>query len=853
MGKIVLLDDLTINKIAAGEVIERPASVVKEMVENSIDAGAKNITVEIKNGGISLIRIIDDGCGIAEDDMELSFERHATSKIRKADDLETVKTMGFRGEALASIASIANVEMISKREEDETGHRLVIEGGRILSKSEVGAPKGTQITVKNLFFNTPVRYKFLKKDFTEAGYIEDAITRIALVNKNVSIKFINTGKTVIQTNGSGDIKNILYSIYGKDIASKSVEVDYTYEDMRVTGIVGSASIARSNRSQQLFFVNNRYVKDKNLSAAVDQAYKAVLPAGKYGFVILNLEIDPKKVDVNVHPAKLEVRFEEENNVFKAIYHAIKAGLAKIEAEEASKNAIFPVNNENENVVEKPKEEVIENKVKENVQEEEKVEEFKPRAGAFSGFFKKLLGEQEETVEELENNDLREIFENRKNAKERLFDDFNRTKNEDIIKEAGVVENEDGEVEPVLKFGEEKNNEENNEEEINNIENKPVQEVKLGNTIISSDTRELDFDVTSALRGETVKIETTKAFEKSESSKTEVIDSLKQMVDMPSDETIVISPVAVENTENVENKKEEKVTPTLESVESVTEKLMKMKISSDIDDTQMIDTAKVREVLTGEKEEIPMTKEFANMYKKVFGTEVAEIRKNKEEEDLKLNASNSLKPVTKEENMGFFEQEKEAVPQIKYKYIGVVFNTYILVEIKDEIYMIDKIAAKGRIAYEKVKENYYSEDKNDSQMLLLADILTLSNKEMSIAKENKEMFIKAGFDFDEFGDNTIKLTAVPSMCEEMNTKKLFLEILDEMDTVAVTAGKEKEEKFIATVAYITASKENVNLTEEETEQLLKTLFSIPNPFSVPYGKQSAIKITKADMEKKFSRR
>ena len=280
MGKIVLLDDLTINKIAAGEVIERPASAVKEMCENSIDAGAKNITVEIKNGGISLIKIVDDGCGISEDDMEIAFERHATSKIRSSEDLSKVKTMGFRGEALASVASISNVEMISKRPEDEIGHKIVIEGGKVLEKSEVACPNGTTIIVKNLFFNTPVRYKFLKKDFTESGYIEDAITRLALVNKNVSIKLINTGKTVIQTNGNGDIKAIVYSIYGKDIANGIVDVDYTYEDIRVTGVIGNSSISRSNRNGQIFFINNRYVKDKTLSSAIDQAYKDILPDRK---------------------------------------------------------------------------------------------------------------------------------------------------------------------------------------------------------------------------------------------------------------------------------------------------------------------------------------------------------------------------------------------------------------------------------------------------------------------------------------------------------------------------------------------------------------------------------------------
>ena len=197
MGNIVLLDDLTINKIAAGEVIERPASVIKEMVENSIDAGATNITVEIKNGGISYIRVSDNGKGIAKDDMEIAFERHATSKIRQASDLEVVKSMGFRGEALASIAAIANVEMVSKYQDSDVGNRIVVEAGNVLEFEEIGCPKGTTITVKNLFFNTPVRYKFLKKDFTEAGYIEDVITRIALVNPNVAIKLINTGKTVI--------------------------------------------------------------------------------------------------------------------------------------------------------------------------------------------------------------------------------------------------------------------------------------------------------------------------------------------------------------------------------------------------------------------------------------------------------------------------------------------------------------------------------------------------------------------------------------------------------------------------------------------------------------------------------
>ena len=320
MGNIVLLDELTINKIAAGEVIERPASVIKEMVENSIDAKSKNITIEIKNGGISFIRITDNGKGIAKDDVELAFERHATSKIRSADDLNTVKSMGFRGEALASIAAISNVELVSKTAEDEIGTRIVVEGGNIQSLSEIGCSQGTRITVRNLFFNTPVRYKFLKKDFTESGYIEDVVTRIALIHPEIAIKLINSGKTVIQTNGNGDLKT--------EVANNIIETEYKYEDVLIKGVIGKPNIARSNRVNQIFFVNERYVRDKTLASAVEQAFKGLLPIGKFAFLVLNIDMNPSKVDVNVHPAKLEVRFSDESAIFKAVFHAIKDTLLK---------------------------------------------------------------------------------------------------------------------------------------------------------------------------------------------------------------------------------------------------------------------------------------------------------------------------------------------------------------------------------------------------------------------------------------------------------------------------------------------------------------------------------------------
>ena len=895
MGNIVLLDDLTINKIAAGEVIERPASVVKEMLENSIDAGAKNITVEIKNGGISLIKIIDDGVGIAEDDMEIAFERHATSKIRKAEDLESIKSMGFRGEALASIAGISKVEMVSKKENDEVGHKIVVEGGKTVEFTEEARSVGTTITVRNLFYNTPVRYKFLKKDYTEAGYIEDAVTRIALVNKNVAIKLISNGKTIIQTNGNGDLKTLIYSIYGKDIAAEVIELDYEYEGIKVSGVIGKPVIARANRSNQLFFLNGRYIKDKNLSAAADQAYKGMIPIGRYGFIILNLEMDPKLVDVNVHPAKLEVRFEEESKVFKAVYHAIKSSLAKselvenVEKENSSQNDA-EINENNETNIETNIDKNIDKNSNNKINVEDDLSNFsmknshEKKSGGIAGLFHKIIKEPEETVEELSNNHLEEIFKYRQGLKN------DKSSNENIREfDSNNVDNFE---ENNLKISE------NDEIEKEDILNKKIEiaktindneiskKISLGNTFISSNTKELDVNnVNELIKDATTKMLSIKMAEKqptqivnTEEIRNEEFDKT-QKIDLSSHNSIQDTVVAEENLnslpqntivlnnkneknelskENINNIQEkdalnninnEKINSENDEFSKIAEKLMEARLSSD--NTQMIDTGRVREAL--KEENFETNPEFDKMYKKTFGVDPFSVRKEKELEKLeqeKINASGDFSYPA--ENMNVFE-EKEDYPEISYKFIGIVFSTYIIIEIKNEMYIIDQHAAHERIMYEKVKANYYSEDEKDEQLLLLPDVISLTHKEMAIAKENVEMFAKAGFTFEEFGDNTIKLVTVPGMCEELNTKQLFLDILDEIDTVAVTARQEKEDKFIATVACKAAVKAKMKLDEKEVKSLMNKLLELPNPFTCPHGRPTAIKMTKYDLEKKFSRR
>ncbi len=830
MGNIVLLDDLTINKIAAGEVIERPASVVKEMIENSIDAGAKNITVEIKNGGISLIKITDDGSGISEDDMEIAFERHATSKIRTADDLLEVKSMGFRGEALASIAAIARVEMISKKEDESVAHKIVVEGGKTVEFTEAARSIGTTITVENLFYNTPVRYKFLKKDYTEAGYIEDAVTRVALVNKNVAIKLISNGKTVVQTNGNGDLKTVIYSIYGKDVAAEINEVDYEYEGIRVSGVVGKPVIARANRSNQLFFLNGRYIKDKNLTAAADQSYKGIIPVGRYGFLVLNLDMDPKLVDVNVHPAKLEVRFEEESKVFKAVYHAIKSSLAKSELVEnvEKENEETTISNDNSNT------EVSISESSESYNTTKHSDDKKTR---FAGLFSKIIKEPEETEEELSNNHLEEIFKYRQSLKEKSD-----------ITDINVDENSRKAQEYINKYKATKTNEEQ-EEILKTINDDEVsKKVNLGNTIISSETKELDIsDSNNIAKDSTTVMNSTKMSQIEPTQIVNINEKVEENNEIPS----------VEKTEEIENVTEykEEIKPIQETLtendfSKIAEKLIEAKIGSD--NTQTIDTAKVREAV---KENFESTPEFDEMYKKTFGVEPFAVRKEKEQEKKeqeKINISNEFAYADNEGNMTVFEDNKNEYPEIKYKFIGIVFNTYIIIEIKDEMYIIDQHAAHERILYEKVKSNYYSEEQKDEQMLLLPDVITLTHKEMDIAKENIEMFARAGFSFEEFGENTVKLMSVPSMCEEMNTKQLFLDILDEMDTVAVTARQEKEDKFIATVACKAAVKGKMKLDEKEVKALMKKLLDLPNPFTCPHGRPTAIKMTNYDLERKFRR-
>lgn len=610
MGKIVVLDEFTSNQIAAGEVVERPASVAKEMIENSMDAGATSITVEIENGGISFLRITDNGSGIEKDDMELAFERHATSKIRSADDLNTINSFGFRGEALASVASVAEVEMVSRQDNQEVGNKLVIRGGNVIDKMEIGCNKGTIMTVRDLFYNTPVRYKFLKKDYTEAGYVEDVVGKLALIHSNISFKFVNSHKTIIQTSGDGNIVNCIYSIYGKEIARSVIPFDMEFENVRIYGVAGTADTTRANRTNQIFFVNGRYIKNKTMSSAVENAYQTIAPAGRFPFVVINIELSSELVDVNVHPTKTEVRFSDESLIYRATYNAIRSTVLD----------------------------------------------------------KDLVPEDEEVREEENKRDVSELFSSYKK-------------------------------------------------------------------VTSYDTRPT----------------------------------------------------------NLPYKK-----PTVSYV--------------------------------------PVNKTFSTVSKPISFRENSDIDRT---------------PI-KERNESLFSNELVLSTPVKnYKVIGSVFSTYILIQQNDDFYIIDQHAAHERVMYEKLVKKVHNSEKT-KQILMIPEVLEVKNNELQIVKDNMDLFDKVGFEVEEFGGNSIKISAVPSEITGIAIKELFYDLIDSLQKESGVKENDKVEYFIFTMACKAAVKANMNLDYREIEALMDQMMKLENPFTCPHGRPTAIKMTKGELEKKFKR-
>ena len=583
----------------------------------------------------------------------------------------------------------------------------------------------------------------------------------------------------------------------------------------------------SNRSNQLFFVNKRYIKDKTLSAATEQAYKGMIPIGKFGFVVLNIKMNPAKVDVNVHPAKLEVRFEEENKVFQAIYHTIKDTLLKDD---------LVANTEKTNII-------IQNNDKIQSFDDLKSIEEKHSTGGLFGWKKKSKQIENYTNEEskIKTNIIEDLYMDKKQNETKL-ENNSEEKVDNLVDTSDVL-------------NQLKNMQEKIKQEKENVEEK--QDLKVMEETKENVEQKIPTGVNYTYFGENKeKVESLlrqlhpNIYNDTENKEEQTIEN-KQINEVKQEENNILkeetNKIETNNDNFIENKIQDNNNDIKENV-VVNEQNDEEQGKKENEDSNYEITKKFKELKNQlDEQQSQITPEFKEMYQKLFGTKIEDKPKEEKEQQDNLDAVDIVKDnVSMFENIGTYQKPA-------YKFIGIVFKTYIIVEIDKEMYIIDQHAAHERIMYEKVKQNYYSQTNKDCQMLLLPDIITLSHKDMEIAKENFAMFNQAGFSLEEFGENTIKLTGVPTFCIDLDTKELFLETLDEINTVARTAKQEKEEKFIATVACKAAVKANMALSVEEVDSLMNKLLALPNPFTCPHGRPTAIKMTKYDIERKFARK
>jgi len=615
LGKIKVLDDITIEKIAAGEVIERPSSIVKELVENSIDANSDEITIEIENGGKTYIRVTDNGDGIAEEDIELAFRRHSTSKLSTIEDLYKIKSLGFRGEALASICHVARVEIMTKTDDVVAGVHGILEEGELISKEMIGCPKGTTMIVRDLFYNLPVRRKFLKSDLAEANSISNIVYRMALGNPSISFKFIKDKKTVIKTSKNNNLKSHIYSILGKEFSNNLIELNTTDNGIKVYGYISNNKLYRGNRSHQYLYINGRHVNNFSISNTIEKYYKSIIPLNRFPCFILFIEVDPSQIDVNIHPTKEEVKFSDPAEILSTL-------------EKGLEYSLFPS----------------------------------------LSIPKMNIGEKKEKQDEENLPLLFQAYE------DNLSDEI---KEKDIIFKDLTIDTKYRAEEDIL----------------------------ASNSFFSREVEE--------------------EFPKG--------------------------------------------------------------IESEVDVTNVEDSS-------------PITN------KNIF-----------------LNA----------------------------KPIGVIFSTYIIVEIEDgnKILLIDQHAAHERIIYEKYLEEYKNEN-IAQQQLLAAEIIELTNMEMNIFLENKEIFNKLGFDVEEFGNNAVAIRAVPLVFGKPRLKELFFDILDNTNSIKTNYDMKLEK--IMKMACTKAIKSGDSIGKVEIISLLKQLSEANNPYSCPHGRPTILEISKKDIEKAFLR-
>ncbi len=724
---IRVLDKATIDKIAAGEVIERPSSVVKELLENAIDAGSTAVTVEIKDGGTSFIRVTDNGCGIPKEEVRMAYMRHATSKIEHVEDLNSILSLGFRGEALSTIAAVSQTEMITKTATDLTGIKYVIHGGKEIEYKDVGVPNGTTIVVRNLFFNTPARKKFLKSAMTEGSYIFDLLTRIALSHPEISFKLIANGQTRIDTSGNGKLKDTIYQLYGRDITANLIPIDYTDGDIHLSGFIGKPFIARGNRGLENYFINHRYIKSSVVNRAIEEGYRTFVMQHKFPFTVLYLDLPQEKCDVNVHPTKMEFKYDNEKNLFEACCTAVKLALThkEIIPKEGEKPIASPVISHPE---QKPAEPFEVKRAQSQAIPQKNV-----RAGNYSPTYKILesLRKAEEEQAAKNGTPLPNIA--------------------DMVADAGVVYSP----------------------------STPVESAQAGN---SSTTSHVMQQSSSMPPSQDVQ----------QNYSTTTVQTAHQ------NNSTVISQSVRQNTS----------AGTAQATQTV---------QPDCSTTQ------------AQPSDTPAKPDLSKMDK---------------------NSAAYKYTVGKQETL-FDDDFLTEKARLSHRVIGQVFETYWLIEYNDNLYIMDQHAAHEKVKYEELMENLKNKQVF-SQQLLPPMVITVTYAERQAIIDNFDLFMKIGYDIEEFGGNEFKINAIPSNLFGLHGRDMFLEFVGSLIQNSGYMSNDIFVKKLSTMACKAAVKGNMKLSFQEIDALVDKLLSLENPYTCPHGRPTIISMSKTELEKKFHR-
>ncbi len=733
MPRINILPKEVYNLIAAGEVVERPMSVVKEMMENSIDAGAKHITVEIKNGGTTYIRITDDGCGIAKEDIKKVFISHATSKIATGADLDSIATLGFRGEAMASIAAVSKVELLTKSEDEEIGTRYEIVGGEEVDFSDAGCPQGTTIVVRDIFFNVPARMKFLKKDVTEGNSVQGIVERMALAHPEISFRFIREGRQAIITSGNGDLKSAVYSVLGGEMSDTLVEVDYSLGGMRVYGYTSKPHQSRKSRAMQFFFINGRFVKSKTAMAALEQAYKNLIMVGRFPACVLNLEIDPKLVDVNVHPAKIEVRFANEKPIFNLIYYGVKTA---VEIGDTVKEAKFATNSQN-------------------------------------------IFERQETAKSIQTHKTKIDFFKKEEPPSQMK--FSSKPKEDFWAVAS-----------------------NKSYSVNNEKKKAILDIEVEDEYYNhpKETQTAEQNVETNLQ----------------SAKENVFKDLQNTENNTSNE--------VNGFEEI-NKAEKDILGEFKETQILqTEEYKK-------------ETEENRKITENEDTNFDINDEQINF--------VRQENQSKQENQIEQEVKVQQELQSKEEAPQIVDEKEDEKP---FEVVGEAFRTYIIVQIENNLYYIDKHAAHERMIFERLRRE--AQDGINSQILLVPTVVKLSMDEYTVITENLDLLSKCGFLVEDFGNSSVIVRETPSLLDGADIKDLILEIAEKLLLHKTDIEPDKMDWIFHSASCRSAVKGGDYTTAEERELFVKKLLSMPNIRYCPHGRPVMIKISRYEIEKQFGR-